>query len=284
MKYIPATHHGGHTNTPFTRIVIHATCPDLGFPHASAGGQAKATARYFQSEQSAGSAHYVCDIAETIQCLPDDVIAWHAPPNRRSIGIEICADGGSRSSFQHPEHAYTRSQWLSPQVWPAVARAAALTRDLCHRHNIPMQQLSVADVKAGKHGICGHNDVSEAFHKSDHDDPGPTFPWDQFIKEVRTPGQQDTKPSVPTPSLTEIGDQDMNGCYYNLNSKTRTYLIFDSRSGFYHEFSQGNGNGPMSPDYVNPIAKGWDTGSWPAISPGHAKVLKAALDKVRKGI
>lgn len=184
MTFIKAAHHSSGSNLPPTRVVIHATCPELGFPKASAKGRAVSTARYFQSADSGGSAHYVVDIAETVQCLAENVIAWHAPPNGHSLGIEICADGGSASSFKNPSVRYRRDQWLDPEVWPAVARAAALTRELCQKYHIPMVRLSAADLRAGKRGICGHVDVSNAWHQSDHDDPGPDFPWDRFMAAV----------------------------------------------------------------------------------------------------
>lgn len=185
MTFIQAAHHSSGSNLPPTRVVIHATCPELGFPKASAKGRAVSTARYFQSSSSGGSAHYVCDVSETVQCLGESVIAWHAPPNPKSIGIEICADGGSATSFRNPNVRYRRAQWLSPQVWPAVLRAAALTRQACQKYGIPMVKLTSADLKAGKRGICGHVDVSNAFHQSDHDDPGPDFPWTEFMAAVK---------------------------------------------------------------------------------------------------
>ena len=185
MMFIQARHHGGHTNTPVNRIVIHSTCPDVGFPSASKAGRAESTAHYFQETDRSASAHFVCDVSETVRCVPDDVVAWHAPPSEHSIGIEICSDGGARTSFDNPRHAYTADDWMSPLVWPAVARAAALTRQLCEKYNVPIRRLSVAQVRAGERGICGHNDVSEAFHKSDHDDPGPWFPWPEFIAAVK---------------------------------------------------------------------------------------------------
>lgn len=185
MTFIQAAHHSSGSNLPPTRVVIHATCPELGFPKASAKGRAVSTARYFQSAASGGSAHYVVDVGETVQCLGENVIAWHAPPNAHSLGIEICADGGSATSFKNPSVRYSRAQWLSPQVWPAVLRAAALTRQMCQKYDIPMVKLTPADLKAGKKGICGHVDVTNAFHRSDHDDPGPDFPWVEFIAAVK---------------------------------------------------------------------------------------------------
>lgn len=192
MTFIQARHHGGNSNTPVTRLVIHATCPDVGYPSASRAGRAVSTAEYFASTSRSASAHYVCDVSATVQCLSEEAIGFHAPPNSHSIGIEICADGGSRASFANPTHAYTREQWLSPQVWPAVERAATLAREICRRHHIPTRKLSTAQVRYGMAGICGHDNVSDAFHQSDHDDPGPYFPWDQFMALIQgkpaTPG------------------------------------------------------------------------------------------------
>lgn len=185
MTFIQAYHHSAGSNLTPTRVVIHSTCPEMGYPKASAAGRAVSTARYFQSSGSGGSAHYVVDVAETVQCLKENVIAWHAPPSGKSLGVEICSDGGSKTSFRNPRVAYTRAQWLSPQVWPAVLRAAALTRQLCQKYSIPMVKLSASDLKAGRKGICGHVDVSNAWHQSNHDDPGPDFPWAEFMAAVK---------------------------------------------------------------------------------------------------
>lgn len=283
MKVITAKHHGGRTNLPITRIVIHATCPDVGYPSASRAGRAESTARYFQSTSRPASAHYVCDVATTVQCLAEDTIGYHAPPNAHSIGIEICADGGSRASFKNPRHAYSGKEWLSPEVWPAVERAATLARQICERHQIPVRRLSAAQVKAGMAGICGHDNVSAAFHQSDHDDPGPAFPWDQFMAAVQA---QPTSTTPPSPTDPTREDPDMHGCWYYTypnDKRTITYMLFNEASGFYHEFSNGKNRGALSGGYVNPIAKNWDTGSWPQVTVGHAKAIKHGCDLVRKG-
>lgn len=178
-----AAHDSGGGNKPIRRVVIHATCPGVGYPKASKKGAASGTAKYFQMGSSGGSAHYIYDSSRHEEhCVPETIIAWHAPPNQHSIGIEICA-----------EATYTRQQWLSPQVWPAVEEAAARTRDLCQRYDLPMRKLTVAQVRAGAEGVCGHVDVSNAFHQTDHSDPGPHFPWDEFMHLVNRDGPPEAK-------------------------------------------------------------------------------------------
>lgn len=172
-----------------TRVVIHATSPNVGFPRASAAGLALSTARFFASAAAGGSAHYVEDIVGEQHCVPDDTIAFHAPPNERSLGVEICAE-----SF------YTRNQWLSPQVWPAVARAASRTAELCARFHIPTVRIGPAQLRAGARGITGHIDITNAFGQTSHTDPGPNFPWSEFLAAVGGGG------GITTPTPTREDD------------------------------------------------------------------------------
>lgn len=169
-----------------TRVVLHATCPTIGYPGASTAGEAMATARYFAGGTAGGSAHYVEDASGEAHCVPDNTVAFHAPPNQASIGIEVCAEGGQYAQ------SYTREQWLSPAVWPAVARAAARTRELCDRFGIPTVRIGVSELLAGAHGICGHVDVSNAWRQSTHSDPGDGWPWPEFMAAVTG--------NTPTPS------------------------------------------------------------------------------------
>lgn len=174
---IAAYHFSAGNNQPVSRIVIHTTSPPkLPFPVASALGQARRTALYFSLPVSGGSAHYVVDRGSEEHCLRDNQIAHHAPPNRRSLGVEICGQA-----------YYTRSQWLSGDVWPAVQRAKDRAWELAERHKVPWVKLSIADLRVGRAGICGHFDVAQAFGQSDHWDPGPQFPWDRFMALSSTP-------------------------------------------------------------------------------------------------
>lgn len=281
---------GNGNNFPINRIVIHSTCPDVGFPQASKAGAASGTAKYFASTSVKASAHYVCDISTTIQCVPDKFVAYHAPPNTHAIGIEICSDGGYTYNFRNPKHAYTREQWLSPQVWPAVERAAILTRDLCNKYGVPKRLILSGDLRKGRSGICSHESVSGAWHQTDHSDPGPNFPWNEFMAVVngKDPKVKDSKPE-PKPIIIEeepLDERDtemMKGAVYKKRDGNYVYLLFNDVSGFYSEFGYGSKGKKMPGNYVNPIAENWDTNSWPTISESHANEIKRSLDKVRKG-
>jgi len=187
---VRAANDSGQGNLVPTRVVIHSTVGG-GFPGASASGMAHSVAEYFARPSTGGSAHYVVDDANEEHCVPEDTIAWHAPPNEHSLGIEIAS-----------EPTFTREQWLDDRVWPAVEKAAARANDLCDRYKIPKVKLSVADLLAGKHGICGHVDVSQAWHQSTHWDPGPNFPWDKFMELLSgaQPVPQPGPSPVPPPS------------------------------------------------------------------------------------
>jgi hypothetical protein len=45
--------------------------------------------------------------------------------------------------------------------------------------------LVAGDLVAGRRGITGHSEVSAAYGKSDHWDPGPGFPVERFLDRVR---------------------------------------------------------------------------------------------------
>lgn len=185
-----AANDSGSPNGPIYRIVIHLTAGSTAFPSAAGAGAALGTARYFTNPSTEGSAHYVHDAGPSEQhCVPDNVIAWHAPPNPHSIGQEICG---------HP--AWTRAQFLDPRVVPALDHAAARTRELCNRFSVPKVKIDAGQLLGGAHGVCGHIDVSTAWHQSTHWDPGPNFPWDHYMAQVN--GGTPVPPPVPPPGVT----------------------------------------------------------------------------------
>ncbi len=166
--YIPARLHGG-AQSAIDRIVIHATVSPC------VKGGARNVAKYFQGSAAGGSAHYVVDPGEIVQCVRDDVVAYHAPPNTGSLGIELCDPQSGREA-----------RWADAEHTAMLGLAAKLVRELCAKYDVPVIHLTTAGVRGGTRGICGHAQVSEAFRKSDHGDPdiGGKFPWDRFMKLI----------------------------------------------------------------------------------------------------
>jgi N-acetylmuramoyl-L-alanine amidase len=121
------------------------------------------------------SFHYGVDTNSIVQSVRDADEAWHAPPvNPRSIGVEHAGRASQR-----------REDWLDPYSLAELQLSAQLVRALCVKHNLPMEFLNEAAVKAGRRGITTHAVVSRAYGVSDHWDPGPNFPMDVYLAMVR---------------------------------------------------------------------------------------------------
>lgn len=121
------------------------------------------------------SAHYCIDNDSIVQCVRDMDVAWHAPgANHDGIGLEHA--GYARQS---------RNEWLDPFGTRMLALSAKLAADLCTKYQIPIRHLSAADLLRGERGITGHADVTQAYHRSTHTDPGGDFPWDTYLALVK---------------------------------------------------------------------------------------------------
>jgi hypothetical protein len=166
-------------------------------------GGAQATANGFASSAAGGSAHYTVDPGAVVQSVPEGRIAWHAPPNGNSIGVEmtdLCIwqaypssnAGQLDSRFANNEGAF-HARWSLPDWQQMLARTAIVFRNLADKHSVPIVRLSVADLAAGKRGICGHREVSLWKKQSSHIDPyacdscSGDFPWGQFMDMVANP-------------------------------------------------------------------------------------------------
>lgn len=184
----PAAHDSGPGNKPIHRIVIHSTVSPC------VPGGARAIAEYFRSPSAGGSAHYVVDPSEVVQVVLDGTIAWHAPPNDHSLGIEMC-DYPSSLSLDHwkgktpdeIEHGTRKNplRHLEANHRKMLRRTAKLTAQLCLAYGVPVRFLTAAQLVAGEHGVTTHAEVSRAFHQSTHWDPG-LWPKRAFMRQVRT--------------------------------------------------------------------------------------------------
>lgn len=137
---------------------------------------ARICARWFESPASQVSAHYCVDAGEVVQCVDESDIAWHARGgNEHSIGVELAGMAGQG-----------RLDWEDAYSAIVLERAAELVAEIAGRHDVPLRKLGPAGLRRGLRGITGHADVSEAWRKSDHWDPGPGFPWAGFLARVRS--------------------------------------------------------------------------------------------------
>lgn len=164
----PAAHHGDDNNKPIRRIVLHSTVS------ACVPGGARAIARYFRSPSAGGSAHYVADPGEVVQVVYDGTVAYHAPPNEHSIGIEMC----------DMPSAATAARWADQPHRLMLDRVARLVAQLALAYGVPVTYRSARQLRAGRHGITTHSEVSHAFGQSTHWDPG-KWPRRRFMRKVR---------------------------------------------------------------------------------------------------
>lgn len=178
----PAAHTSSGNNKPVRRIVVHSTvspCEE---------GGARNIAAYFRSEKAGGSAHYVIDPGEVVQVVYDSVIAWHAPPNPYSLGLEMCdipgPVPGDKPGSARWKAAKRVWRWRRPEQLRMLRRTARLTAELCLAYDVPAKFLPPRLVRVQAKGITTHNHVSRAFGQSTHWDPG-FWPRRRFMRMVR---------------------------------------------------------------------------------------------------
>lgn len=177
-------------NLPINRIVIH----DM--EAAETATTAEAVANMFRTTTREASAHFCIDSNSIVGCVPLDCIAWHAPPNSHSIGLEHAGYVRQR-----------RLEWLDSYGVAMLTRSAALTARLCKQFSIPVVRLSAADLRAGKRGICGHDAVSAAWRRTDHTDPAPNFPWDWYIPAVKRHFDGGAMATLDSEDIEAIGQE-----------------------------------------------------------------------------
>ena len=186
--FVQARNHGGK-QISVKRIVIHGTVSPC------VKGGARGVADDFHRTTRDASAHYVVDPGQIVQCLTEQTIGFHAPPNTGSIGIELC----------DPQRG-SSARWRDANHEAMLDLAAQLVREVAARWKVPLVKLSAGDLRAGRHGICGHVDVSHAFHRTDHIDPGTAFPWVHFMSLVTgkpAPKHDGTAPPFPGRLITQ---------------------------------------------------------------------------------
>lgn len=169
-SFVQARHYTPRRNQPVTMIVIH----DM--ESSETVKTAENVASWFAGPSAPqASAHYCVDSDSTVQCVAEMDVAWHAPgANHCAVGIEMAGRANQ-----------TLAQWNDPFSKLMGLRTAMLCVDIMRRRKIPNVFLTAKDLVAGKwSGITTHNEVSKAFKRSTHTDPGPQWPRSAFMATI----------------------------------------------------------------------------------------------------
>jgi N-acetylmuramoyl-L-alanine amidase/Putative peptidoglycan binding domain len=179
--FIPSPFFNETNGRKIDLIVIHT------MEMAEKPDTAEGCARWFQNPTAEVSAHYCVDNNSVVQCVHDKDIAWHARGgNHNSLGIEHAGTAKQ-----------TGRQWNDEYSQAMLERSATLTAELCKKHKVPPVWLFPADLRAGKRGITSHKNVSAAFKKGNHWDPGEGFRVERYITMVRKEMGVKVKPDTP---------------------------------------------------------------------------------------
>lgn len=120
--------------------------------------------------------HYSVDVDSIWQSVEDQYVAYHAPgANHDGIGIEIA--GYSRQ---------TPTEWADDYSAATLELTAQLCAALCRKHQLPVVFLDAKALlaSADARGITTHAEVTKAFKRSTHTDPGKSFPTAAFLARV----------------------------------------------------------------------------------------------------
>src|SRR5690606_16387376 len=89
----------------------------------------------------------------------------------------------------------------------------------------------------------------------------------------------------PKPAVEQEEEDDNmpknSGVWYKKDKSTYVYLVFNTGSGFAHEFSNGTNAGTMPGPYTAGLKASMDIASWSQVTESHAQVIKNALAAVR---
>lgn len=168
-------------NRPIQYVVIHTTEGGEGLNAAENG------AAYDKIRTDGTSTHLFVDPNSALQEVPFSDRAHAARFHGNEIGIQIELCGYAGQSW---------AQWHDGASTAELHLAAKEVAAICRTYAIPVKHLTVAEVRAAYYnnaagqrpkGICSHYDVTRAYPEDGgtHTDPGPSYPWDEFLAMVR---------------------------------------------------------------------------------------------------
>jgi hypothetical protein len=138
-----------------------------------------------------GSAyHAITDgLGGYLQVLPATAGPYAAPPTNKTWW-HVCIPGFARQ---------TTAEWDDDISRKHIKGVARFIVDKAAIDGYPLVRRTPVGLVARQHGYCGHIDVTNAWHQTDHTDPGPQFPWATLAAEIEalvqppTPGDDMAK-------------------------------------------------------------------------------------------
>lgn len=148
-------------------------------------GTAEAVARWFAGgvgPAPRASCHFCIDNDSIVQSVRVEDVAWHTPGSLGGSYVNDFSIG-----LEHAGYArQTPEEWADPYSAAMLALSAELVSDLCRAHGIAPTRLTAKDLREGRtNGITGHVDCTRATGSGTHTDPGPAFPWDEYLRLIR---------------------------------------------------------------------------------------------------
>ena len=142
-------------------VCIHTT-------ESGAGASARDVAAY-QARSQTGSYNVLVDDRERVLCNTDDWQVWATGNKGNDVLLHLAFVA---------QASWSRAEWLAHS--DMLRMGAGVVRQWCDRYRFPVRKVTVAMLP----GILGHVDT-QAWGGTDHYDPGPNFPWDEFLQMVK---------------------------------------------------------------------------------------------------
>lgn len=168
-------------------------------------GTAMGTAKYFQQlpSSSKASAHFCYDPETRVQCVHDKDVAYAAP-------------GANSQGMQYELPGYSKDDdWTTQGMIKSMELCAYDVAAAAKAYGFPLEFRHADALRSGATGITTHVEVSNAWHETDHWDPGPHFPIGLFLDMCRGTTSLDLEDDMqPTDVAGEI--QVAPGAFYQL--------------------------------------------------------------------
>jgi len=170
IPFVQARYWSPGSGTPKLLVIHSMECPIQ-------DGRASQVAHWFAGPTSPkASAHYMVDPSEVWCGVQPPNVAWH-------VGSANTYQGQPSIGIEQTGYAY-KSDWYGPLALQQLDLLVDLVASLCDRWGIPRTWLDVAALNRGESGISTHGLCSAAGIGTDHTDPGPNWPVEEFMRRL----------------------------------------------------------------------------------------------------